>query len=70
MKTVQYADISGIPGVSADWRVGVALTDRWAAVKKKWKTEMGINGIGTAGYPLTEYMARKTGRSAESGAME
>ena len=28
---------------------------------------MGINGIGTAGYPLTGYMARKTERSAESG---
>ncbi|MDE6905492.1 MAG: hypothetical protein K2P76_11265 [Lachnospiraceae bacterium] len=28
---------------------------------------MGINGIGTAGYPLTGYTARKTGRSAESG---
>ena len=28
---------------------------------------MDINGIGTAGYPLTGYMARKAGRSAESG---
>ena len=31
---------------------------------------MGINGIGTAGYPLKGYMTRKTGRSAESGATE
>ena len=30
---------------------------------------MGINGIGTAGYPLTGYTARKIGRSAESGAV-
>ena len=30
---------------------------------------MGINGIGTAGYPLTGYTARKTERSAESGAV-
>ena len=30
---------------------------------------MGINGIGTAGYPLTGYTARKAGRSAESGAV-
>jgi len=30
---------------------------------------MSINGIGTAGYPLTGYTARKTGRSAESGAV-
>ncbi|RKJ52584.1 hypothetical protein D7X25_14490 [bacterium 1XD42-8] len=30
---------------------------------------MGINGIGTAGYPLTGYTARKTGRSAESRAV-
>ena len=29
--------------------------------------EMSINGIGTAGYPLTGDMARKTGRSVESG---
>ncbi len=28
MKTVQYAGISGIPGVSADWRAGVALSGR------------------------------------------
>ena len=28
---------------------------------------MGINGIGTEGYPLTGYTTRKTGRSAESG---
>lgn len=28
---------------------------------------MGINGIGTAGYPLTGYTARKMERSAESG---
>lgn len=28
---------------------------------------MGINGIETAGYPLTGYTARKTERSAESG---
>lgn len=28
---------------------------------------MGINGIGTAGYPLTGYTARKAERSAESG---
>ena len=28
---------------------------------------MYINGIGTAGYPLTGYTARKTGRSTESG---
>lgn len=27
---------------------------------------MGINGIGTAGYPLTGYTARKTGRSGGS----
>ncbi len=30
---------------------------------------MGINGIGTAGYPLTGHMGTKTGRSAESGAV-
>ncbi len=30
---------------------------------------MNVNGIGTAGYPLTGYTARKTGRSAESGAV-
>lgn len=30
---------------------------------------MSINGIGIAGYPLTGYTARKTGRSAESGAV-
>ena len=30
---------------------------------------MGINGIGTAGYPLTGYTARKAGRSAESRAV-
>ena len=30
---------------------------------------MGINGIGTVGYPLTGYTARKTERSAESGAV-
>ena len=30
---------------------------------------MSVNGIGTAGYPLTGYTARKTGRSAESGAV-
>ena len=30
---------------------------------------MCINGIGTAGYPLTGYTARKAGRSAESGAV-
>lgn len=30
---------------------------------------MGINRIGTAGYPLTEYAVRKIGRSAESGAV-
>ncbi len=46
---------------------GAALIDRRAAIRKKWRTEMGINGIGTAGYPLKGYMARKTGRSAESG---
>ena len=28
---------------------------------------MGINGIGTAGYPLTGYTARKMERSAEPG---
>lgn len=28
---------------------------------------MGINGIGTAGYPVAGYTARKTERSAESG---
>ncbi len=28
---------------------------------------MGINGIGTAGYPLTGYTARKLERSEESG---
>ena len=30
---------------------------------------MGINGIGTAGYAVTGYTARKTGRSAESEAV-
>ena len=30
---------------------------------------MGINGIGTAGYPLTGYTARKVGRNAEAGAV-
>ncbi len=30
---------------------------------------MGINGIGTAGYPVTGYTARKAERSAESGAV-
>ena len=30
---------------------------------------MGINGIGTAGYSLTGYTVRKTGRSAKSGAV-
>lgn len=29
---------------------------------------MGINGIGTAGYPMTGYTARKAERNAESGA--
>ena len=29
---------------------------------------MGINGIGTAGYAVTGYTARKTGKSAESEA--
>ena len=29
---------------------------------------MGINGIGTAGYPVTGYQTRKAERSAESGA--
>ena len=38
---------------------GAALTDRGAAIKKKWRTEMGINGIGTAGYPAWQG-ARKT----------
>ncbi len=28
---------------------------------------MGVNGIGTAGYPLTGYMARKMERSVEPG---
>jgi hypothetical protein len=28
---------------------------------------MGINGIGTAGYPLAGYTARKAERSTESG---
>ncbi len=28
---------------------------------------MGINGIGTEGYPLTRYMARKMVRSVEPG---
>ena len=28
---------------------------------------MGINGIGTAGYPLTGYTVRKMGRSVEPG---
>ncbi len=46
---------------------GAALTDRWAAIRNGGLKEMGINGIGTAGYPLTGYTARKTGRSAESG---
>ena len=31
---------------------------------------MSVNGIGTAGYPLTGYQTRKTERSAESGAAE
>ncbi len=31
---------------------------------------MGINGIGTAGYPVTGYTARKAERSVESGATE
>ena len=30
---------------------------------------MGINGIGTAGYAVTGYTARKTGRSTESKAV-
>ncbi len=30
---------------------------------------MGINGIGTAGYPMTGYMARRMEKSAESGAV-
>lgn len=30
---------------------------------------MGINGIGTAGYPMTGYTARKAERNAESGAV-
>ncbi|MCI8530480.1 MAG: hypothetical protein HFH82_15285 [Lachnospiraceae bacterium] len=30
---------------------------------------MGINGIGTAGYPLTGYTARKMERSVEPGTM-
>ncbi len=30
---------------------------------------MGINGIGTATYPVTGYQTRKTERSAESGAV-
>lgn len=29
---------------------------------------MGINGIGTAGYPVTGYTARNAERNAESGA--
>ena len=29
---------------------------------------MNVNGIGTAGYPVTGYTGRKTERSAESGA--
>ena len=28
---------------------------------------MSVNGIGTAGYPMTGYTARKMGRSVESG---
>ncbi len=28
---------------------------------------MSVNGIGTAGYPLTGYTARKMGRSVEPG---
>lgn len=31
---------------------------------------MGINGIGTAGYPVTGYQTREEERSAESGAAE
>ncbi len=31
---------------------------------------MGINGIGTAGYPVTGYQTRKAERSAESRAVE
>ncbi len=31
---------------------------------------MGINGIGTVGYPLTGYTARKAGRGVESRAVE
>ena len=30
---------------------------------------MGINGIGTAGYSLTEYQTRKAGRSVGAGAV-
>lgn len=30
---------------------------------------MGINGIGTVGYPVTGYQTRKAERSAESGAV-
>ncbi len=30
---------------------------------------MSINGIGTEGYPLSGYTAKKAGRSAESGAV-
>lgn len=34
------------------------------------KGKMGINGIGTAGYPVTGYQTRKAERSAESRAVE
>jgi len=30
---------------------------------------MSINGIGTVGYPVTGYTARKAERNAESGAV-
>ena len=46
----------------------MVLNDRGAAIKNnEGLNEMGINGIGTAGYPLTGYTARKMERSAEPG---
>jgi hypothetical protein len=46
----------------------VVLNDRGAAIKNNGGlNEMGINGIGTAGYPLTGYTERKMERSAEPG---
>ena len=46
----------------------MVLNDRGAAIKNNGGlNEIGINGIGTAGYPLTGYTAKKMERSAEPG---